>query len=88
MSWVDTVKEHIPDWAKDTRLNLDAVINRSTLDPIEAQGCALAAAVTTANQRLIKAIVFDDETEMAAAKTAAAIMANNNNIPSINQGHG
>ena len=78
MSWVDTVKEHIPDWAKDTKLNLDAVINRSSLDTVEAQGCALAAAVTTANQRLIKAIVFDDETEMTAAKTAAAVMAQNN----------
>lgn len=78
MSWVDLVKEHIPDFAKDLRLNLDAVVNRSTLDPVVANGCALAAAAATGNQRLIKAITFDDAAEMVAARTAAAIMGQNN----------
>ena len=33
--WVDALKENsIPDYAKDTKLNLDAVIKRSTL-PVE-----------------------------------------------------
>ena len=36
MSWVDTIKDSLPDYAKDTRLNLDGVINRSSLDIIEA----------------------------------------------------
>lgn len=78
MSWVDIVKDHIPDFAKDIRLNLDVVVNRSTLEPIVANACALAAAAATGNQRLIKAITFDDEAEMTAARTAAAIMAQNN----------
>ena len=47
--WVASVKESIPDHSKDIKLNLDAVINRSGLDPIDAHACALAAA---ANQRL------------------------------------
>jgi len=52
-TWVDQIKEALPDYAKDTRLNLDAVINRSTLDPIEANGCALAAAMATGNGKLV-----------------------------------
>jgi len=31
MSWLDELKDRIPDWAKDIRLNLDGVINRSTI---------------------------------------------------------
>lgn len=78
--WVDLIKEAIPDYAKDTRLNLDAVMNRSTLDPVVAQGCALAAAFASGNSRLATAIdaEFEDRKEADAALTAAAIMAQNN----------
>jgi lipoyl-dependent peroxiredoxin subunit D len=80
MSWVDDVKAVLPDYAKDTRLNLDAVINRSTLDPVEAQGCALAAAMSAGNGKIQGAIMagMTDETEMTAALTAASLMAQNN----------
>ena len=53
MSWVDQIKEALPDYAKDTRLNLDGVINRSSLDVVEANGCALAAAMATGNGKLV-----------------------------------
>ena len=44
-AWVDALKENsIPDYAKDTRLNIDAVIKRSTLPVEEAEAVALAAA--------------------------------------------
>ncbi len=80
MSWVDLTKEALPEYAKDTRLNLDAVINRSTLDPIVANGCALAAAMSTGNGKLVTFIQsnIEDTTERDAALTAAAIMAQNN----------
>lgn len=80
MSWVDQIKEALPDYAKDTKLNLDAVINRSTLEAIEAQGCALAAAMATGNGKLVSFIQsgIEDETERNAALTAASIMAQNN----------
>lgn len=43
--WVDALKENsIPDYAKDTKLNLDAVIKRSSLPVEEAEAVALAAA--------------------------------------------
>ena len=51
--WVDLVKEALPEYAKDTKLNLDAVIKRSTLDPVEAEACALAALVSTGNGKLL-----------------------------------
>ena len=42
MSWVDQVKEALPDYAKDTRLNLDAVIKRSSISEDIANACALS----------------------------------------------
>jgi alkyl hydroperoxide reductase subunit D len=80
MSWVDQIKEALPEYAKDTRLNLDAVINRSTLDPVEAQCCALAAAMATGNGKLVTFVSsgIEDAKERDAALTAASIMAQNN----------
>ena len=43
-AWVDQLKEGLPEYAKDTKLNLDAVIKRSSLAPEEAEAIALAAA--------------------------------------------
>jgi lipoyl-dependent peroxiredoxin subunit D len=82
MSWVDQVKESIPDHAKDIKLNLDAVINRSGLDEVDAHACAFAAAVAASNGDLAFEISMNgplmgtDERE--AAKTAAALMGMNN----------
>jgi len=80
MSWVDQIKEALPEYAKDTRLNLDSVVNRSTLDIVEANGCALAAAMATGNGKLVTFIQsgIEDATERDAALTAASLMAMNN----------
>ena len=82
MSWVDQVKESIPDHAKDIKLNLDAVMNRSGLDEVDAHACAFAAAIAASNGDLAFEISMNgplmgtDERE--AAKTAAALMGMNN----------
>ena len=80
MSWVDQIKEALPEYAKDTKLNLDAVINRSTLDIAVANGCALAAAMATGNGKLVAFIqsALEDATERDAALTAASLMGMNN----------
>lgn len=80
MTWVDQLKEGIPDYAKDTRLNIDAVIKRSTLDPVEAQCVALAAAFATGNTKLWTWIQsqIPETSETEAAITAASLMAMNN----------
>jgi alkyl hydroperoxide reductase subunit D len=80
-AWVDALKESsIPDYAKDTRLNLDAVIKRSSLAVEEAEAVALAAAFATGNSKLWTWIhsQLSDRKEADAALTAASLMAQNN----------
>jgi alkyl hydroperoxide reductase subunit D len=77
MQWVDQLKESMPEYAKDTKLNLDAVLKRSTLDPVEAQACALAAAMSTGNGKLVTFISSSLEeyaVERDAAMTASSLM--------------
>ena len=82
MNWVDKLKEGLPDYAKDTKLNLDAVIKRSTLDPLEAQCVALAAVFATGNSKLwtwiSTQIAGSGDADVNAAITAASLMAMNN----------
>ena len=80
MQWVDQIKDTIPDYAKDTRLNIDAVIKRSTLAPEEAEAVALAAAFATGNTKLWTWMQSQlaDQKEAEAAITAASLMAMNN----------
>ena len=79
-AWVDQLKESIPDYAKDTRLNIDAVVKRSTLDPVEAEACALAAVFATDNAKLWTWMQSQiaDQREAEAAITAASLMSMNN----------
>jgi len=80
MTWVEQLKESIPDYAKDIKLNLDAVINRSTIDPDDATYIAIAAAFATGNAKLLSFIVASatNEVEKNAALSAGSIMAQNN----------
>lgn len=79
MSWVDSIKDLIPEYAKDIRLNLDNVINRSTLDPVLVNGVALAAATASGNSFLVEKISPSlEDKESSAALSAATIMAMTN----------
>ena len=79
-AWVDRLKETIPDYAKDVRLNLDSVIKRSSISEDLASACALAAAFATGNGKLVSFIQSNivDEKERDAALAAASIMAMTN----------
>lgn len=79
-AWVDQLKESIPDYAKDTRLNIDAVVKRSTLGEPQAEAVALAAAFATGNAKLWTWIQSQlaDQKEAEAAVTASSLMAMNN----------
>ena len=79
-AWVDQIKDTIPDYAKDTKLNIDAVIKRSTLPQEEAEAVALAAAFATGNSKLWIWIQsqISNQTEAEAAVTAASLMSMNN----------
>ena len=81
MDFLQAVTDRIPDFAKDVRLNLGAVIGRSSLEPADALGVAVAAAYAANCQPLIEAIRGSGqlpEAEVNASLTAAALMGMNN----------
>jgi alkyl hydroperoxide reductase subunit D len=79
MEFLKAIKEMVPDWAKDVRLNLDGVVARSSLSAEDAVGAGLAAAFASGNKTLIEAFKSGlSETDATAALTAAALMGMNN----------
>ena len=79
MEFLATIKERIPEYAKDIRLNLDAVIGRSSLSAEDALGVALAAAFAAKSKPLVDAFrAASPAAEANAALTAAALMGMNN----------
>jgi len=81
MEFLSALKDRIPDYAKDIRLNLDGVIARSSLDAADALGAALAAAYAARSKTIVDAIRASgglSETDTNAALTAAALMGMNN----------
>ena len=65
MEFLTAIKDLIPDYAKDIRLNLDGAIARSSLPPEDSLGVALAAAFAARSKPLVDAFT-------AAAPTAEA----------------
>lgn len=81
LEWIEQLKESIPEYAKDTKLNIDAVLKRSTLDQEEAVLCALAAVFATGNGKLVswmQTVIGAEGVDYTPALTAASIMAQNN----------
>lgn len=78
MAFIDSVKQALPEYAKDTKLNIDAVLLRSTLDPDVAMGCAVAALASTGNGKVLSVILADVPVYAESAMCAASIMAQNN----------
>jgi alkyl hydroperoxide reductase subunit D len=79
MDFITPIVQQIPDTAKDIRLNLDAVLSRSSLTPEDALGVALAAAFAARSAQLVQALKSGTpEAEAKAALTAAALMGMNN----------
>ena len=78
MDFITSIKEALPEYAKDTKLNLDAVLLRSTLDADVAMGCAVAALAATGNGKVLSVLLANEPVHADAAMTAASIMAQNN----------
>ena len=82
-TWVEIIKDSIPNHSKDIKLNLDSVINRSPLSVEDTHAIALTCAFASNNGPLAYAIQISGEldkfpAETSAAKTAASLMAMNN----------
>jgi lipoyl-dependent peroxiredoxin subunit D len=81
MDFLNALKERIPDYAKDIRLNLDGVLARSSLDAADALGAGLAAAYAAKSKPIVDAIRGSgqlSDTDVNAALQAAALMGMNN----------
>jgi alkyl hydroperoxide reductase subunit D len=80
---LQTIRERIPEHAKDLRLNLDALTKIESLTPRQLWGAALASALAARNEDLVRAVgeaarLHLDAPSLEAAKTAAALMGMNN----------
>jgi alkyl hydroperoxide reductase subunit D len=79
MDFLQAIKDRMPEYAKDIRLNLDGTIARSSLAPEDALGVALAAAFAARSQPLVEAFkAAIPGAEGYAALTAATLMGMNN----------
>jgi lipoyl-dependent peroxiredoxin subunit D len=81
MTKLDELKERLPDYARDLRINLGVIGSSTALSPQQAWTIAVASAVTTRNRELIAAVEADAQLEpsaLTAARGAAAIMGMNN----------
>jgi alkyl hydroperoxide reductase subunit D len=81
MEFLNSIKELIPDYAKDIRLNIDGTIARSSLEGNDAVGVALAAAFAAKSRKIIDIILASGAlapTESDAVLTAASLMGMNN----------
>ncbi len=83
---IDQLKDAIPDYAKDVRLNLASVLTPEgapDLTQNQIYGIALASAYAAKDKNIIDALLAESEgkisaEEIQAAKAAASIMAMNN----------
>lgn len=80
---IEALKDSIPDFAKDVRLNLTSMASDETLDAQTKYGLLLASAIATRNPAVISAMETLAAEKLApaaiaAAKSAASVMAMNN----------
>ena len=74
---------HVPDYAKDLKLNLGSVTRQTELSEQQTWGTVVACAIAARNRQLLESLLAEaarhlNEPAMFAAKAAAAIMGMNN----------
>lgn len=80
---IETLKNQIPDYAKDIKLNLSTLASEESLSDQQKWGTFLSCALAAGNDVVIQAVMAEAAPKMSAeamnaAKSAAAIMAMNN----------
>jgi lipoyl-dependent peroxiredoxin subunit D len=80
---LEQLRELIPDYAKDIRLNLGSLANETTLTDQQKWGAFLASAIAIGQPQVVKAFEQEAATRLTpqaidAVRAAAAIMAMNN----------
>lgn len=80
---IEKLKEILPDYAKDLRLNISALQTNSILSQQQKAGCFIVAALVSGNKMVIEKISEEFRSQLSdqalnAAKTATAIMSMTN----------
>jgi len=80
---LDAIKNSMPDYAKDIKLNVSSLANEEILTPQQFWGTALASALASRNPTVIREVQEEAAQNLSpeaqtAAKAAASIMAMNN----------
>lgn len=83
MSKLETLRNELPEYAKDTKLNLQSVMQNTVLSDDQAWGVAVTAAATAGNRRLLDAVLEEagrrvDDAVIEDALAATSIMGMNN----------
>ncbi|MBI4207540.1 MAG: carboxymuconolactone decarboxylase family protein [Betaproteobacteria bacterium] len=80
---IQNLKDQLPDYARDLKLNLGSLASEPALNEDQKAGVFIASAIASRNPGVIAAIVAEfaprvSAQTLAAAKAAAAVMAMNN----------
>lgn len=80
---LENIKNAIPDYAKDIKLNVSGIANEDVLNQQQFWGTMVACAMAAKNDVVIREVVAEASQHLSAeamnaAKSAAAIMAMNN----------
>jgi alkyl hydroperoxide reductase subunit D len=79
---IQTLKDRLPDYARDLKLNLGSLAAEQVLNDEQKAGTFIASAVASRNPEVIAAVVAEfarvSEQTVTAAKAATAIMGMNN----------
>ncbi len=83
MTHIEALRDTLPDAARDIRLNLQGVLETSTLSKEQLWGVAVSTAIAARNEALRTAVLADaatavDPAVIDDAKAAAALMGMNN----------
>lgn len=80
---LENIKNAMPEYAKDIKLNISGLANEETLSAQQFWGTMMACALAGGNEMVIQNVMAEAQSNMsaeamAAAKAAASIMAMNN----------
>lgn len=83
MNMIEKLRGTLPEAAKDIKLNLQSVMQQTSLTPAQLWGTAVASAIAARNHDLTQAVLADASEVIGPAvledaKAAAALMAMNN----------
>ena len=70
---IDTIKNQIPEYAKDIKLNLSSLVNEETLTSQQLWGCLLSCAMAAGNAEVIRNIAGEAALSLLCAALDTAL---------------